>query len=310
MRRPLQELVDQEGFTTAILVGLLLAGALFVLWRVLGRRHPIRLGGVAFCLGAVSTSLATDGRVDGTVAMIIGLPLLAAAGAATRARRWRFAARTLVLLPGAAVVGIGVAAESGWWMAPILVGFVLLGAAAITDPRTPPSFDSVGPILLAITLLGIYACVPETEDAAIVLGVALPLVLVAWPVRAVELGRGGSAACVGVMAWLAGAGGSARHGSVIGALACIGLLGSVPLLAALDRRFGPTRASSLSLEVPTQVVLLVVDLFVVAICSRVAGRQSSVWTSGLIAIVALAVGLALSWLLLPEPVAPEATAPV
>jgi hypothetical protein len=282
-------LLERDGVSTSLLVGALLAASLAVAWKA--RRRTVRLGGVAVCIGTFITSVSTFGFGDAAERLLIGLPLLAGAGHLARAARWRYATRALVAVPGAAVIGIGVASETRGWLAPVLVLFTVLAAASLTDPHSPAAIDSIGLTLLAITFAGIYVTVPDTEDAALVLAVAAPFVAIAWPVGAAEIGSGGAAACAGIIAWLAGTGGYGRSGSVLGALACIGLLGAIPLLTTRQRR---QPAGHHDLPVPAQVMLIAIHLAIVFVASRVAGLETSAVTSGLIALVALTVGIGLT----------------
>ena len=44
-----------------------------------------------------------------------------------------------------------------------------------------------------ITVFGVYATVPDTELVRPLVGVAIPLALAGWPLRAARLGAGGVA---------------------------------------------------------------------------------------------------------------------
>jgi hypothetical protein len=67
------------------------------------------------------------------------------------------------------------------------------------------------------------------------LGVAIPFAFVGWPVPLAKLGTGGSFATVCVFGWIIGQDGAARPGSVVGAVATLGVLLLEPLLVRVVR---------------------------------------------------------------------------
>lgn len=88
----------------------------------------------------------------------------------------------------------------------------------------------VGP-LMAITAFGIWATVPDTDSARVLLGASLTLAIATLPREGhLRLSPAGSFPLAGTLIWVAATGGEARHGSIIGAWACVGLLLILPLL--------------------------------------------------------------------------------
>jgi hypothetical protein len=156
------------------------------------------------------------------------------------------------------------------------------------------------PALLAVTAAGIWATVPDVEAALVVLGATLPLTLLGRPGplagRAAgpgpaAFGVAGSAAVAGVLVWTVASGGAARPGSLVGGLACLGLLAVEPAVRLLD----PRRRSPLDpLERRPGLALaaLAVQLVLVAVAARVAGRPQGAATA--LALAALELGLALA----------------
>jgi hypothetical protein len=84
-------------------------------------------------------------------------------------------------------------------------------------------------LLFAVTAFGVYVAVPDTELARVLLGVAVPFVLLSVPKPVAPLGPAGSAAVVGLFVWVVFVGGRGRPVSVLGALATIGILVAEPL---------------------------------------------------------------------------------
>ncbi len=187
--------------------------------------------------------------------------------------------------------------DPGWW----IVAALVLGALAAdydvprTRPRKrelAPSFGGgfgATPVLLAVTVFGVWVTVPETQHVVVLMGAVLPVAAVAflWPTR---LGIPGSFAAVAVIAWVVEVDGQARDGAVVGSLACLGLL----LLEPVLRRAGlvphdepaPERTSKLPLS---RAGSLVVHGVLVAWCSRVAGMMDSAVLAGALVVVGYVV---------------------
>ena len=203
-----------------------------------------------------------------------------------------------LFVPGALLIAPALVPRGQTFVRPFLVVFVVFGAAAAIEwPRWEPMADA-GPILMLLAVGGAYLCVPDTEHAALVLGVAIPLACTGWPGRFLSLGAGGAAACVGLLAWVAGTDGSSRPGAVVGAAACLGVLAFVPLLA----RSGFPLAGSGGSGLRPMAVVVAVQVLVVAACSRLAGLETSAALSVVVAVVALVVGFgAVRMLALPRP---------
>ena len=104
-------------------------------------------------------------------------------------------------------------------------------------------------------------------------------------------GAAGSAAVAAVLVWTVATGGAGRPGSVVGGLACLGLLAVEPAVRLLD----PRRRSPLDpLEGRPGLAwtALAVQLVLVAVAARVAGRPEGAATA--LVLAALELGLALA----------------
>jgi hypothetical protein len=138
--------------------------------------------------------------------------------------------------------------------------------------------------LLAVTAFGIWATVPDTEEARVLLGVLVLMGLVAWPWRLSSVSPAGAFALAGLLVWIGAVGGAAREGSIIGAWGSVGLvlLGSLP---------------SFSIRVvlhPFRAVAIHSGL--VFLMSRIAGFQESAFVAAMIALPALAVAAIIPFL--------------
>jgi hypothetical protein len=143
-------------------------------------------------------------------------------------------------------------------------------------------------MLLTVSAAGVYFCVPDTERAVVVLGVAVAIGLIGWPGNFAAAGRGGAAAFTGLIGWLAATDGAGRHGAVVGAAACVGVIVLVPALRLVGAR-GSTRLHP-PIGSPA-VTVVVVQIIVVALCSRVAGLQESAAVAAFIAVFTMAAAV-------------------
>jgi hypothetical protein len=81
------------------------------------------------------------------------------------------------------------------------------GGALVADFDARWSSPPLGPALIVVSLAGVFITVPETKEALPVLGAALSLLLIGWPVNLASLGAGGSFAATGLLAWTTAQGG-------------------------------------------------------------------------------------------------------
>jgi hypothetical protein len=241
--------------SSGFLVALLTATAASLV-AVVATRRAMRSMALAFAaIVAAAAGLAAEDVLPGAL-----LPaLLLVAGGAFVSEGRPLVVRVAALAPGVALlVALATNGTDAW--ARILVFLTVLGvgpATAVLDRRVP----SLSFALLVISALGIYATVPDTEQARSLVGALVPvaLVVLVWA-RVPE--PSGPILGVALLAWVALLGGVARHGAVIGGIGCLGVLA----LAPVARRSRP-------------VALVAVHVGVVAIASRVAGLQQSAWTA-------------------------------
>lgn len=249
--------------------------------------RPAPVAGPLFA-AAFAVALAWTRGLPGGLA--VGLAVLCAAGVV------RQPSRSLPLaVAGACLVTWGPGLALGpWWRPPLLVAVVLAGLLmADLDDRWGQ--QGLGLPLLAITLAGAYATVPDTEQALVALGAVLPMTLLAWPWPLASLGRGGALATAGVVLWVVAAGGAGRGSAVVGGVACLGLLAVEPVARLLD----PAHDSVLECLPggrPRAVLAAVLQLGLAFIGARVVGLQPTVPAAVAVALpVALgAVALAMA----------------
>jgi hypothetical protein len=230
------------------------------------------------------------GLAFGAAALLAGV----AAWTWGRARRGGVLATLAGLAPAAAGVG-ALAATDGIppgrqaGLGPLVAGVAVVAAGALLadfDRRRP---DGLALPLWAVSVAGVWATVPDVESAVVVLGAALPPALLGWPSPLarhglVALGVAGSLASAGLLVWVAATDGAGRPGSMVGGLACLGVLGVEPLARRLAGRGpgGPPLPAA---------ALLAAHLVLVAVASRVVGRRDTVAQALPLAAAVLVVAL-------------------
>ncbi len=283
-----REYMNHHGVVLGLVIGS--AASLAVVGRA--RRRGSTDCGLLIGAIAIGVTMATEGPVEGTVTMIVGLPLVWAGMRAGAGARASSPIRRLLVVPGAAAVAVGMGLETGRWvLAPFLLVFVLLACDGVQDLPRIPVMEGLGPALFAVSMGGAYACVPLPEDAARCFAAAAPFALVGWPIGAARLGSCGAAVCLAMLAWPAAAGG-VRPGSVVGTLAAAGVLPAVGLLTRIRRE---SHLAQVAEALNSRVVAVAAHVLLVVWCTRVAGRSQSAWVAAGIAAGGFVVaGVALS----------------
>jgi hypothetical protein len=250
--------------------GIAVVGLLFAAAVALGLRQTLGLpGGLAVGLVALAgAGLAADLPVAAPLA-----PVLAVVGA------WLVVTRS------------GLAADNGLLL---LVGVaIVVGGFLLADFDARWRRQGLGPVLVAISVVGIYTTVPDTEQAMVALGAALPLAFLGWPWPLGSLGRAGAYAAIGALLWVVAAGGVGRGSSVVGGIACLGLLVVEPTARLLD----PGRGSVLECLPRGRwgaVAAATLHLGLVYVAARVAGLRSTVAEAAVIASALLAAAVVLA----------------
>jgi hypothetical protein len=277
-------------FRAGLGFGIVASGALLLaalLATVRDRGRPLPLGGVVIAAGALWAFADTRPVPNAVVIGVVGI----GAAAALASFRWVSPWHSVALaVPFAWAIGFhGDVVDVAW--ARILVTVAASGGAILVS-----AFDyawreeAPGLTLLAVTAVGMYATVPDTEQVAAALGVVLPLVVLGWPVRLATLGRPGAAAAVAMLMWAGGVGAQGRPASIVGFVVCLGLLAAAPvgevLLPRAGARLEGRGRRSLILLMVTSHVLLVIA------ASRVVGKVSDPLLAAVIgAVVAFAAVL-------------------
>jgi hypothetical protein len=253
----------------------------------------LALGGLCFVAASGWALSRAEGSPDG---LFLGLAMLVVAGALSAVLPGPFLRSLVGALLAVAGAWLVVHAEGipriGWIQALLGVGIVCgVAFTADLDRRWRPV--GVGPVFLAISVLGVYATVPDTEQALVLLGASLPLALpglLGRPASLAGLGSAGAYGAIGLLVWVVGVGGTGRHSAIVGGVACLGLFVVEPIAHALSR--GPVRVIvDPERRWPVLLVLSAGQLAIVFVCSRVAGLRETAVAAAWIAGLALVIGV-------------------
>lgn len=200
-----------------------------------------------------------------------------------------------VLLAGAGLLAFALRGVGPSWVAPAALVVALAAAVALPDFDRRRRDPALGPLLYAVSALGVYFTVPDTEEAVVLAAVAVPVGVLALPFG-VRLGPRGAAAAGGLLVWVVGVGGRGREGSVVGGLCCLGLLAVEPATAWLRRSLG--QRAGLRAWFAVLVYASIVHAAAVLVASRWAGLHRGPYDAlaiaapTLLAAAALAIALA------------------
>jgi hypothetical protein len=286
-----QHLLDAQPFRAAFLVAavttVVLAAASLVLRRVAPERAVLPLAGVG---GAVAVLVGMRDAPNWSDDLAVGMTLLAAGGLAVTLLVAFVDAPLLIgaaaAVPGALVVAADADVTEFDWAKTVSIVAIIAASALLADFDDYGKRAGLAPVLFAATAIGVYYTVPDTEEAVVLVGATLPLVLLGFPKPFASLGRAGTFALVGAVVWVASVDGRGRDTAIIGAIGCFGIMVLDPLLDRVlperpERIVRPWSWPFLAVA-GTHAALVVVS-------SRVAGTSESLSRGVVILAVAFAV---------------------
>jgi hypothetical protein len=172
----------------------------------------------------------------------------------------------------------------------VVAGAVL--AALVGESDRIHGASAAGPPLLAVSIFGMYSTIPETGQILPALVVAVPISLVGGPVRLARLGSPGAAAAVVLLAAIVAEGGQTRPSSILGGLACLGVLALEPVVRAAASAASPAAAPPDDWRSPYLLRLTTIHVVVVVIAARVAGLREDLTSAAVIVAVTGALAAA------------------
>jgi hypothetical protein len=262
-------------FGGAATLALLIAG---IAVSVRALRKPLPLGGAVIIVGGLWIIADQRHLPAAVLVSVIGIGAVAGLEHTRWVSRWQCIA---LALPFALVIGFGGELVTDVWVRLLVTVAVSVGAMLAADFDGTWRREAPGLMLFAISALGVYVAVPDTELAAAVLGVSLPLVLLGWPACLASLGRSGAAGATSLLVWAGAAGGAGRPASIVAVVSCLGLLAGAPA----GKLLLPGAASGMRRlrEPPLLVALAASHAAIVAIAARAVGPRTSPLTAAGIA---------------------------
>ena len=252
------------------LIAAVLGGLASLLWRAKAGQ-PLHVVGVMF-VGAAAWAMKV--AMDVPAEALLGLALLGIGGLIARSSESLFFGAAAAI-PGAWFVVASLEVGDSSWISWFLLAAIAIGGvlAARTDQLI--SVPTVTPLLVALTIAGVYFAVPDTEEVLVLAGAITPLALLGWPLGLSKIGGSGCYATVGILAWTTAWGGMGRPAAIVGAVSCLGMFLLIPFF-------------HWSRDKPALIVGL--HLILVAAGSRLSGHQTDPKVATLLAVAALVVG--------------------
>ncbi|MFV2000271.1 MAG: hypothetical protein ACC654_07910 [Acidimicrobiia bacterium] len=260
-------------------------------------KHRSLDNGGLLIVGSAIVALVVTGRAPVPVWMVLGLVLLAAAG-------WvptkTIATRMLTLIPGAAAIGASFLDSPQLALGAFVVVAIVLSGPFVAGFDERYRESAISTPLMAVSLLGAFVTIPDTDVAVIAAAAAVPWVFTGPPAKLVVLGRAGAFAATGFLVWVVASGGFSRSDALITGVATLALLIAEPAVR-LFRSAERTRLDRfLATGLSGAVVIVVAQGVIVLILGQVIGGTvlSAVY-AGVLAVALLAI--AGIWATTPKP---------
>ena len=259
------DLFDKPYFAIGLRLGF--AALVFGWLLFLVRRSVVPIVGVLVAVATLATLQLAGAELGASIPAVL---LIVAAVAATRLFKSPAWIKAVASLPGAFWLAVAAPFESFWIRVLTVVTVPLIGML-IGDFEMRHDGLGLGVVFFTIATLGLFAAVPDTEWALSLMAVSVVLTFLSWPKVAGSLGSEGAYAAVAVFILVAGVGGSGRPPSVLGSIACLGLLILEPVVTAIK----PSVVKLTTLPSRTwggAMVASLPQLVLVLVSSRIAAR--------------------------------------
>jgi len=232
------DLLAHEGFQAGLLAGLI--GLVLIILVSVARRSPVIGWGILFSASVVVV-LVLDDRVEW--ALVTGLAIVAVGGV-TIDLAGLVKRRSVSYLAKGTAWGIAVIAVFWFtnavyspverWISIAFPLVILLIGASVSAFRRSAHPNLLGP-MVAVSILGIWVTVPETDSVTVLVGAAFPLGLATVPPFRARAISAGAFALGSVIAWLTAVGGESNAATIVGGWSAIGIIPLLPLLAHSHR---------------------------------------------------------------------------
>jgi hypothetical protein len=285
-------LFETAFFRNGLRLGIVALGTGWALRFVVGRyRPPLPIFGLFLTVVTVAALYLAAEPLGPAVPALLVIVVAVLIARLLHAPRW---VPPLAALPGAIWLAFGSPVTEFLWVRILMAVLIPVAGFLISEFESRYDRLGLGVIFFTLAVLGMFAAVPDTEQALTIGAAAVPLTLLAWPKVAASVGTEGAYAAVAIFLFVTAVGGGARPPSIVGSVACLGFLLLEPLIVALR-----PKAKDLMSAIPRNwlgaMVASIPQLVLVVICSRIAARFSVMLPAVIIIVVAyaLAVGGAL-----------------
>jgi len=184
-------------------------------------RGALPYGGLLFAAGGFA---ALAWWRDVPVPLVVGLLGAACATALVVRARLPLWMAAVVVLPSAWLVAEHSRLPPIGWLRVVVIALICVIGPLVAGGDTATKSMALGPALLVVTIAGIYLCTPDTEEVRTLLGVAIVLAVLSWPLGWLRLGRAGSVAAVAIVAWAAALDARGHPVTLLGAVGCLGAI--------------------------------------------------------------------------------------
>lgn len=282
----LTEILESSLFLWGLVLGVVCLVAVALITRHLGGQKPYPLGGM---LIAIATILAWGLGGESAALAWLGLATVIVLTAAAGMASARPEVIALASLPGAVILAFATPSDP-WWFRLVVVSIPVTGFL-VDEFDVRYRHLGLGMLFYGLACLGSFLAVPDTELPRALLAVAFPIMFLTWPKVIVSLGRTGGYAAIAVFTVSTVTGGVGRPASVIGAMACLGLLILEPIMVRVRPLLGSLPAW-LHQTPEAAIMAAIPQMVLVFVASRVAGLMESV-AAATITVVVLSVVFAL-----------------
>lgn len=282
-------------------IALVIGAVAIVIRRRLSQREEGPGVGLLLAGAAWIAMLVTTGPAKGAGA---GLLVLATAGLFHGRGRAPAVIPLVMATAGSCLLALTGGVPQKTWIRLLVASVVPPAALLVADFDARRSKDGRAPALFAVSAVGVFVTVPDTEHALALLGAAWPLALLSCLCASLRLGSAGAFAATGLLVWTVAVDGAGRHSSVVGGMACLGLLVIEPLLHRLPVRRTPLTSAERGRERHgrrMRVALVGVShATFVFLSARVVGLRPSISDAVVLATVLLVATVVVGGLLLPS----------
>jgi hypothetical protein len=255
------QLLTSAAFIEAIGVGAI--GVVIVLLWALFTKQPSTFGGVVLTGGIVVAIARTEAIPTG---VLIGLGLLVVAGLVPT----RSVLLTMAMaIPGAVVVAMTQLDSPSSIAAGLVAVTIIVLAPLVASFDDRYASSTLATPLMAISMVSVFLTVPDTKFVLLAAGVSLPWIIAGPPARLARLGRSGSLAAVGMLAWLVATGGFARPVALVAGIATLGVMVLWPLMWSIGGRGEPAPDDGTPVSGGTMVTLAAVHIAIQAVIAIV-----------------------------------------